>query len=134
MRRPLGLLVLISFGGACVGCASAGSQEEPPASFRDVCGTQPANTVPTITPPRLIHRIDPKISLTDPSPICACVEGVVQTDGSVTDLKVIRTSGADMTTKALAAVREWRYSPATQNGVAITYPIKVGFFIRTRSQ
>ncbi len=80
-----------------------------------------------MTPPQLLYSIDPKHP-TDSSPAFACVEGTVQTDGSVTDLKVLRASDPDMITNSLAAVAEWRYSPATRDGVAVPYPIRIPLF------
>jgi outer membrane biosynthesis protein TonB len=49
-------------------------------------------------------------------------------------VKVVKTSGTAMTTEALAAVRQWKYMPATRNGVAIPYPISIAFTMTMRSQ
>lgn len=134
-RYPIGLLVLIAAIGSLglSGCAAAGAPAAIPASAAEVCGAQDLSLDPGVTPPRLIHRIEPKVLLTDASPAYACVEGTVRTDGTVTDLRVLRASSADMATRALDAVRGWRYSPAIQNGVPIEAPVKIGFFVRVTS-
>jgi TonB family protein len=87
-----------------------------------------------VTPPRISHRVEPKISRSDASPAYACLEAVVQVDGTLKDVKVVKTSGTAMTTEALAAVRQWKYMPATRNGVAIPYPISIAFTMTMRSQ
>ncbi|ALP53516.1 hypothetical protein Tel_10380 [Candidatus Tenderia electrophaga] len=64
------------------------------------------------------------------------LELVVHKDGSVSQVEVQRSSGYPRLDKAaLAAVRNWRYVPATRNGEAIDYryrqPIE---FSLTRAQ
>jgi TonB family protein len=127
-RHPLGLLVVVLAGGTavlihCTSSNQVGSQQPVPAN---PCGPPPANTDPSVRPPKLLHRSDPQVVPGDPSPTFACISGTVQTDGSVTDLKVIKASNGNVAARALAAAREWRYSPATRDGVAIAYPIQIG--------
>jgi TonB family protein len=113
---------------AVSGCASSANSQSPPQfQLPAGCHAQPPNTDPDVTPPRISHRVEPKVSLSDPAPAYACLEAVVQVDGTLTDVKVVKSSGTAMTTEALAAVREWRYVPATRNGVAIPYPINIAF-------
>ena len=100
----------------------------------DVCGVHPANTDPEVTAPKIIHRVQPQVVPGDPSPTYACLTGTVQADGTVTDLAVVKASNSNVAARALAAAREWRYSPATRNGVAIAYPIQIGFTMRVTVQ
>jgi len=137
MRSPLGLLVAsLVVGTMSVGsCTSSSTQQSaaPKVQLPAGCHAQPENTDPEVTIPRLTHRVEPKISMSDPTPAYACLEGVVQVDGTVTDLKVLKTSGTAMTSEALAAVREWRYSPATRNGVPIPYTLSIVMTMSSRS-
>ena len=123
MRWPSGLLGMTLVLGALgvTSCASSANQQSPSPQFQlpAGCSAQPQNTDPEVTPPRISQRVEPKISRSDPSPAYACLEAVVQVDGTLKDVKVVKTSGTAMTTEALAAVREWKYVPATRNGVAI---------------
>ena len=138
MRCPLGLLGTILVVGtmAVTSCASSANQQSPTPKFQlpAGCRAQPENTDPDVTPPRISHRVEPKISRSDPSPAYACLEAVVQVDGTLADVKVVKASGTAMTAEALAAVREWRYSPATRHGVAIAYPINIAMTMRMDSR
>ena len=135
-RYPLGLLVvvLVCGSGSLIACTSTNQNSSPMAMPADVCGVQPANTDPAVTPPKIVHRVQPQVVPGDPSPTYACLAGTVQADGTVTDLKVLKASNGNVAARALAAAREWRYSPATRNGVAIPYPIQIGFTMRVTVQ
>ena len=49
------------------------------------------------------------------------LEAVVLKDGSVSDIKVLRTPrpGMGFEKAAMDAVKQWRFRPALQNGVAV---------------
>jgi protein TonB len=72
-----------------------------------------------IEAPTLVHRVEP---FYPPFAVKARLEGVVileaivDRDGTVTDVKVLRTAGALLDREAMAAVRRWRYSPLMLNG------------------
>lgn len=54
---------------------------------------------------------------------------VIEKDGSVNNLAVVETAGADLDKAALEAVRQWKFEPSTCNGepVAIETEIFVHF-------
>ena len=133
-RHPLGLLGLVVAGLLGIRCGSAPPEPKPlaPDQLAAQCHTRPQNVDPGVTPPHVTHRVEPKIARTDPSPVFVCLEAVVATDGSVTDLKVIKSGGGAMDVAALDAVRQWRYSPATRDGVPITFPINIGISMASR--
>ncbi|HTY42381.1 MAG TPA: energy transducer TonB [Thermoanaerobaculia bacterium] len=133
-RRLLGVLGLALAGVAGVRCGSAPPRARPlpPDQLAAQCRTRPQNTDPEVTPPRLIHRVEPAISPTDPSPVFVCLDAVVTTDGRVTELKVLKSGGGAMDVAALNAVRQWRYAPATRNGVPIAYPLNIGISMASR--
>jgi TonB family protein len=89
---------------------------------------QPRNT----QPPRQIIRVDP--AYTDAARR-ARVEGTVtlsvaiEADGTVADVRVVRPLHPELDEAAMAAVRQWRYEPATVNGkpVRVTATISLGF-------
>jgi protein TonB len=56
------------------------------------------------------------------------VEAVISRDGSVEDVKLLRSTNPIFVAAAMDAVRHWRYSPATQNGM----PVKVYFTVEVR--
>jgi TonB family protein len=88
-----------------------------------------------IDPPSLSREVKP--SYTDEGRRRA-IEGdvvmeiVVRRDGSVGDVKVIRALGAGLEQRASAAVKQWRFSPARRQGVAVDVmgEVAVGFTLR----
>lgn len=62
------------------------------------------------------------------------LEAVIQTDGAVGELRVLREPGANLgfDDAAIEAVRQWRYQPAKQNGkpVAVYFTIVLEFILK----
>ena len=60
------------------------------------------------------------------------MEIVVRRDGSVGDVRLTRTLGAGLDQRAIAAVKQWRFSPARRQGtpVDILVEVAVGFALR----
>ena len=60
------------------------------------------------------------------------MEIVVRRDGSVGDVRLMRTLGAGLDQRAIAAVKQWRFSPARRQGapVDILVEVAVGFALR----
>ena len=81
-----------------------------------------------IEAPALLHRVEPLYPL---FAVHARLEGIVileaivDRDGTVADVKVLRTAGAVLDREALAAVRQWRYSPLILNGTAERFMLTV---------
>lgn len=88
-----------------------------------------------ITPPQLQREVKPVY--TDEGRRRA-IEGdvvmeiVVRRDGSVGDVRLTRTLGAGLDQRAIAAVKQWRFSPARRQGAAvdILVEVAVGFALR----
>jgi TonB family protein len=90
-----------------------------------------------VLPPRLLRKVDPQYSA---DAMRAKIQGsvllsaVVLPDGSVTDIKVIRSLdrsfGLDM--KAIEAARQWRFAPGTRQGepVPVLVNIELAFNLR----
>ena len=53
------------------------------------------------------------------------LEIVVRRDGSVGDVRVLRSLGAGLEQKAIAAVRQWRFTPARRKGEAVDVIVEV---------
>jgi TonB family protein len=60
------------------------------------------------------------------------LEIVVQRDGRVGTVRVLRSLGAGLDERAIQAVRQWRFSPATRQGapVDVVVEVSVGFSLR----
>jgi|HubBroStandDraft_4_1064222.scaffolds.fasta_scaffold04602_7 TonB family protein len=85
-----------------------------------------------VTPPHLIHNVIPEYS---DKARRAKVEGtvlislVVDSSGNPTMIKVTRSLGSGLDEKAVEAVQQWRFDPATKDGkpVAVHLAAEVSF-------
>jgi TonB family protein len=81
-----------------------------------------------ITPPRLIHNSQPEFS---DEARRKKIEGVVtltlvvDTDGQPTDVQVVEPLGHGLDEKAVEAVKQWKFQPATKNGNPLAEKITV---------
>ena len=85
----------------------------PPAS------RQPVRTGGQIGAPALLHRVDPEypdLAVRAKIQGLVVLEALVDEDGGVADVKILRSAGEVLDRAALAAVRQWRYSPLLLNG------------------
>jgi TonB family protein len=60
------------------------------------------------------------------------LEIVVRRDGSVGDVRVLRGLGAGLSSKAIEAVRQWRFSPARRRGAAVDVIVTVSVAFKLR--
>jgi TonB family protein len=88
-----------------------------------------------ITPPALLREVKPDYTEEGRR---RNVEGdvdleiVVRRDGSVGDVTVVRGLGAGLDQRAIDAVRQWRFSPATRRGIAVDVIVQVAVEFRLR--
>ena len=60
------------------------------------------------------------------------LEGVVTKKGTVRDLKIIKGENDPMTPNVVAAVKQWRFRPATLHGEPVDVIYNVSSFIHVR--
>ena len=60
------------------------------------------------------------------------LEIVVRRDGTVSNMRVVRSLGAGLDQKALDAVRQWRFGPAKRQGVPVDVVVEVSVEFRLR--
>ena len=85
----------------------------------------PAPVVPVriggqIKTPALVHRVEPVYSEVAAAAHLAgtvILEAVVGTDGRVESVKVLRSRHALLDNAAVAALKQWRYTPLVLNGI-----------------
>ena len=110
--------------GAGIGAGSGGGTGGGP--FRPGTG---------IEPPQLLREVRPLY--TDDARRRA-IEGdvvmeiVVRRDGTVGDVRVLRTLGSGLEQRAITAVRQWKFAPARRQGSAVDVVVEVavGFTLR----
>ncbi len=107
---------------------------EPPPPPEVVSGPTTVRVGVEIEAPRVIHRVEPRYTETARK---ICVEGVVvlslliDTDGRVADITVLRGLPFGLTENAVSAARQWQFEPCTFNGnpVNVRYTLTVRFRI-----
>ena len=86
----------------------------------------------SVTPPRIKYQIQPnyeKEARKAKKEGMVVIKGVVGTDGKLHDAHVIRRLGMGLDEKALEAVKQWVFEPATMDGrkVAVYVEIAINF-------
>lgn len=83
---------------------------------------------PALSPPRVIEHVDP---VYPPDLLARGVEATVtvfvtvERDGSVAEATIAESGGVAFDAAALAAVKTWRFAPATRDGVIVRARIRV---------
>jgi TonB family protein len=138
-----GRLLLVSSVLVLVGVAFA--QDQPPSNTgshstgSQNTGSQSQETIYSpgrngVTIPRAIHQPPPEYS---EKARRKKLEGtvmlslVVTPDGNTTDIKVTSPLGSGLDEKAIEAVRQWKFEPATKDGkpVAVKVAVEVSFHL-----
>ncbi len=88
-----------------------------------------------VSAPSIIHKVDPQYSEEARKARyqgTVVLEAIVQKDGSVQIVRVVRSLGFGLDEKAIEALRQWKFSPAKQNGVPVPVAlnIEVNFNLR----
>lgn len=124
--------------GGVIGGVVGGLPEPPPPPPPPAPARGPVRIGGQIQAPTLIHRVEP---FYPPTAVDARLQGIVileaiiDRDGTVAEVKVLRSAGALLDREALIAVRQWRYSPLVLNGIRERFILTVtlSFFLETRS-
>ena len=100
----------------------------------------PAPVVPVrvggqINTPALVHRVEPVyLEAAAAAHLVGTVilEANVGTDGRVESVKVLRSRHALLDNAAVAALKQWRYTPLVLNGITTPFVLTVTFTFSTR--
>src|SRR5262249_9768240 len=109
----------------------------PPPPPTPQAATTPVRLGGQLTAPALVARVEPEypdIAVAAHAQGAVILEAVVDAEGRVTDVKVVR-SVHFLDKPAMAAVKRWRYAPLMLNGVPTPFIITVtlNFSLRTNS-
>ena len=81
------------------------------------CGdVRPLGVGHDVQPPKLLHRVEPQFRVPPPTRGMIIIETVLTDRGDVCAARVLRGLTPDMDDQALAAVRQWRFTPVMLNG------------------
>ena len=81
-----------------------------------------------IPAPTLLHRVEPfypPVAVSARLQGLVILEALVDRDGAVADVKVLRSAGSVLDREALIAVRQWRYAPLVLNGHRLRFVVTV---------
>jgi protein TonB len=98
----------------------------PPAPLPTTRG--PVRVGGNISTPALLHRVEPEypaMAVSARLQGISILEAVVDEQGRVADVRVLRTANALLDRAAIAAVRQWQYAPLTLNGVPASFVLTV---------
>jgi protein TonB len=115
--------VVGSFVGALPEAPPPPPPPPPPAAPR-----APVRVGGQIQPPTLLRRVEPNYP---PTAVSARLQGIVileaivDEDGRVKDVKVLRSVNPLLDREALLAVRQWQYSPVVLNGTPVPFVLTV---------
>lgn len=107
----------------CLLCTQIARAQDPWSPASDAAPSQ-------VTPPRAVERVEaqyPSDALTERREAQVELLVTVLADGSVGDIEIVGSGGADFDEAAVAAVRRWRFVPAQRDGEAIASRIRVPF-------
>ena len=114
--------------GGVVGGVVGGLPEPPPPPAPAPAPRTPVRVGGQITQPQLVKRIEPEYpALAVKAHIQGIVilEATVNEDGDVTDVRLLRSANPLLDKEAIAAVRQWRYSPIVLNGTRVPFILSV---------
>jgi TonB family protein len=88
-----------------------------------------------VSAPTVIYKVEPQYSEEARKARyqgTVILEAIVQKDGTVQIVRVVRSLGFGLDEKAIEALRQWKFQPAKQNGVAVPVAlnIEVNFNLR----
>lgn len=119
--------------GGIVGGIVGGLVPPAPPPLRAAARPAPVRPVRVggqIEAPALVHRVEPTypdIAVDAKLTGLVILEAIVDTDGCVESVRVLRSRHSFLDRAAVDALKQWRYSPLVLNGVATPFVLTVTF-------
>ena len=113
-------------GGIAGGLVGGLPEPPPPPPLPET--TPPIRIGSKIQAPTLVHRVEPfypPVAVSARLQGLVILEALVDRDGTVADVKVLRSAGSVLDREALIAVRQWRYAPLLLNGQRLRFVVTV---------
>jgi protein TonB len=125
--------------GGVVGGVPGGLLTEipPPPPPEPVSLRVPVRTGGNIKAPALIKRVEPvypDVAVSAFMQGTAILEAIVHEDGTVEEVKVLRSAGKLLDQAALDAVKQWRYEPLLLNGIRTRFILTVVLSFKLTTQ
>ena len=100
----------------------------PPPPPPPVVSRAPVRIGGQIQAPTLIHRVEPiypPVAVSAHATGIVILEAIVDAEGRVAEVKVLRSAHRILEGAALAAVRQWQYDPLVLNGIRTSFVLTV---------
>ena len=126
-----------SAGGVAGGLIGGVATPLPPPPPTPGASATPVRVGGSIKVPSLINRVEPVYSAVAAAAEMSglvILEAVVDANGSVESVKVLRSRGALLDNAAIAALKQWKYSPLVVNGDPTSFVVTITFNFRIGSQ
>lgn len=122
---PLASLVLLALACSSTQSAPARPEGQHPES--------PSGADESVTRPIVIQRVEPdatKFSHVHRKAGTVLLEALVEADGSVSEVRVVKSLHPEIDPVAADAVRQWRFRPGTRKGqpVPVHYVLSINIF------
>ena len=88
-----------------------------------------------VTPPKVITRVEPKYpeaAREEGQEGTVLVSGVVETDGLLSNARVVKTLGEDFSKSALEALSQWKFEPGQKAGEPVAVYVQIEMTFRLR--
>ena len=115
-------------GGVVGGVVGGLPTEIPPPPPPPPAVRAPVRIGGQIQAPALVHRVEPvypSIAVRANVTGTVILEAIVDADGRVAEVKVLRSAHRMLDDPAITAVRQWRYSPLVLNGIRESFVLTV---------
>jgi protein TonB len=116
--------------GGLVGAVVSPAPPPPPPPPAPLARATPVRIGGQITTPAVVHRVDPiypDIAASAQLSGVVILEAVVDTEGCVESVKVLRSRHPLLDQASIEALRQWRYSPLQLNGRETPFVLTVTF-------
>ena len=123
--------------GGVVGGVLGGIPDAPPPPPPPPLPKGPVRIGGQITQPALLHRVEPiypDVAVAAGMQGISILETVVDEEGRVTEVRVLRSAGGVLDRAAIAAVRQWRYTPLVLNGIPVKFMLTVTLSFRLQER
>jgi protein TonB len=120
-------------GGVVGGIIGGLPEAPPPPPPPPPLPKGPVRVGGQITQPALLYRVEPiypNIAVAARIQGISILETIVDEEGRVTDVRVMRSAGDILDREAIAAVRQWRYTPVVLNGSPVKFVLTVTLSFR----
>lgn len=119
--------------GGLVGGVIGGVADAPPPPPPLALPQAPVRIGGKIAPPALLHRVEPKypdVAVAARLQGVVILETIVNEEGEVTNVRVLRSANGVLDREAIIAVEQWRYQPVVLNGIPVKFVLTVTLSFR----